>query len=156
MGLKWRNTGQACISANRVYVQSGVYEDFAALITRRTAALVVGHGGDSNTSLGPVTTPQSLDRVLDQVDDAKKQGAKILLGGQRSTAPKGFFIEPTIVGDATKSMKVSNEETFAPVLALFRFETEAEAVKLANDTPVSPMPFTRWECDGISRTSTSL
>jgi succinate-semialdehyde dehydrogenase / glutarate-semialdehyde dehydrogenase len=136
MGLKWRNSGQVCITANRVFVQSGVYDKFADIIKSRTAQLILGHGRDSKTTIGPVTTPQSLDRVLDQVNDARANGAKILLGGERDTSSQGFFMQPTIIGDATNKMKLSREESFAPVLALFKFDTEAEAVELANDTPV--------------------
>ena len=141
MGLKWRNSGQACISANRVYVQANVYQQFAEIISQRTSKLVVGHGNDAKTTLGPVTTPQSLDRVLGQIQDAKRKGAHVLLGGKRLTANDGFFLQPTIIGDATKEMKVSDEESFAPILALFKFTSEAEAVELANDTPVSPRAY---------------
>jgi succinate-semialdehyde dehydrogenase len=137
MGLKWRNSGQACISANRVYVQAEVYEAFAAIITRRTAELVVGHGNDPKTTLGPVKIPQSLDRVLQQVHDAKKKRALVLLGGDRVLSSSGFLMQPTIIGNATKEMRLSDEESFAPILALFKFGTEAEVIELANDTPVS-------------------
>ena len=153
MGLKWRNSGQVCITANRVFVQAGVYDEFAALIKERTSQLVLGHGSDAKSTLGPVTTPQSLGRVLDQVEDARARGACILLGGERDSGNDGFFMQPTIIGDATKAMKVSNEESFAPVLALFRFKTEAEAIELANDTPVgdprsTPTPLVLITTDG--------
>ena len=136
MGLKWRNAGQACISANRVYVQSGIYETFAAMIKERTSKLVIGHGSSQSTTIGPVTTPQSLERALGQVEDARKHGARILLGGERVAGQPGYFFHPTIVADATKDMRVADEETFGPILSIFKFESEIEAVQAANDTPV--------------------
>lgn len=136
MGLKWRNAGQACISANRVYVQSGVYDTFAAIVKERTSKLVVGHGSSVASTLGPVTTPQSLDRALAQVEDAKKHGARILLGGEKLANSSGYFFNPTIIADAKKEMRITNEETFAPILTLYKFETETEAIQCANDTPV--------------------
>jgi succinate-semialdehyde dehydrogenase / glutarate-semialdehyde dehydrogenase len=137
MGLKWRNAGQACISANRVYVQSGVYEAFAAILKERTSKLVVGHGSDKASTIGPVTTPASLDRLSKQVRDAKSHGARILLGGDRVKDETGFFFQPTIIADATSQMLVTQEESFAPVLAIYRFDSEQEVVELANNTPVS-------------------
>ncbi|KAF7554914.1 hypothetical protein G7Z17_g2532 [Cylindrodendrum hubeiense] len=136
MGLKWRNAGQACISANRVYVQSGVYDSFATILKDRTSKLVVGHGSSATSTLGPVTTPQSLDRALAQVEDAKKCGARILLGGDRVANSSGYFFHPTIIADAKKEMRITNEESFAPILALYKFETEEEAIQSANDTPM--------------------
>lgn len=137
MGLKWKNSGQACITANRVYVQSGAYERFAKMIKERTSRLVLGHGSDPLSTLGPVTTPQSLERAIGQVEDARRHGGKILLGGKRLGSSTGLFFEPTIIGDAKKEMRVTTEETFAPILTLYRFTSESEAVQLANDTPVS-------------------
>jgi succinate-semialdehyde dehydrogenase/glutarate-semialdehyde dehydrogenase len=144
MGLKWRNAGQACISANRVYVQSGVYDAFAAILKARTSKLVVGHGSSESSTLGPVTTPQSLDRALAQVEDAKKHGARILLGGVTATGSSGYFFLPTIIADATKKMRITDEETFAPILTLYKFETEAEAIQAANDTPVGKPALRLW------------
>lgn len=137
MGLKWRNAGQACISANRVYVQSGVYEEFAAILKERTSKLVVGHGSDKASTIGPVTTPASLDRLSKQVQDAKHYGARILLGGDRVKNETGFFFQPTIIANATSQMLITQEESFAPVLAIYRFDSEQEVVELANNTPVS-------------------
>ena len=137
MGLKWRNAGQACVTANRVYVQSGVYNKFADIVTEQTSKLVLGHGNSKSSTLGPVTTPQTLDRARDQVEDAKAHGASVLIGGARLANRPGFFFQPTIIADATSKMRIAHEETFAPILSLFRFETEEEVVKAANDTPVS-------------------
>lgn len=133
MTLKWRHAGQACITANRIYVQSGVYDRFAELLKERTAALVVGHGSAKDTTMGPLTTPRSIDKALSQVEDARKLGAKILLGGNRVNSP-GYFFEPTILSGMTKEMQISQEESFAPIAALYRFDSEEEAVKMANAT----------------------
>jgi acyl-CoA reductase-like NAD-dependent aldehyde dehydrogenase len=137
IALKWRHAGQACITANRVYVQSGIYDKFAAILKERTGKLVVGHGADKNTTMGPVTTPQSLTKALGQVEDAKKLGGQIVLGGAKVTGTKGYFFEPTIILGAKKDMLITQEETFGPILALYSFDTEDEAVQAANDTSVS-------------------
>lgn len=134
MALKWRHAGQACITANRVYVQSGVYDKFAEIIKERTSKLVVGHGAEKGTTMGPVTTPRSLDKALSQVEDAKKHGGKIVLGGSKVSGTSGYFFEPTIILGAKKEMLITEEETFAPVLALYSFDTEDEAVAAANNT----------------------
>jgi succinate-semialdehyde dehydrogenase/glutarate-semialdehyde dehydrogenase len=140
MALKWRHAGQACITANRVYVQSGVYYKFAIMLTERTGKLVVGHGAHAATTMGPVTTPQSLDKALRQVEDAKRLGGQVVLGGGRVPGTTGYFFEPTIILGATREMLITEEESFAPILALYSFETEDEAVEAANDTSVSPAP----------------
>lgn len=137
MALKWRHAGQACITANRVYVQKGVYAKFAEMLTEGTKKLVIGHGAEKGTTLGPVTTPRGLEKAKNQVEDAKSKGGRIVLGGAKVEGKKGYFFEPTIVLDAKKSMLITEEETFAPVLALYEFETEEEAVAEANNTSVS-------------------
>lgn len=137
MALKWRHAGQACITANRVYVQSGVYKKFAEILTEKTRALVVGHGAKDGTTMGPVTTERSLDKALAQVEDAEKHGGKVVLGGKKihgTNGETGYFFEPTLITGAHKEMLIASEETFAPVLALFEFETEEEAVERANAT----------------------
>lgn len=135
MALKWRHAGQACVTANRIYVQSGVYEKFSQMLKERTSALVVGHGANPDTTMGPVTTPRSLDKASSQVEDAAKLGGKVILGGGRKRdCGGGYFFEPTIITDMKADMLISREETFAPIAALYRFETEEEAVKWANDT----------------------
>lgn len=137
MALKWRHAGQACITANRVYVQSGVYDQFTEILAEKTKKLVIGHGAESNTTLGPVTTSRSLDKAQAQVEDAKKHGGKIIMGGKKlhgTTGYAGYFFEPTIITGANGNMLIAREETFAPVLPLFKFETEEEAVQNANDT----------------------
>jgi hypothetical protein len=134
MALKWRHAGQACITANRVYVQKGVYDKFAAILKERTSKLVVGHGAEKGTTMGPVTTPRSLDKALNQVEDAKKHGGQVILGGGKVNGKGGYFFEPTIILGATKEMLITEEETFAPVLAMYSFDTEEEAVEAANNT----------------------
>ena len=141
MLLKWRHAGQACITANRVYVQKGIYSQFAQLIKDRTSKLIIGHGSDSRTTIGPVTTERSLDKASAQVADAVKLGGQIILGGGKVTSStangkesSGYFFQPTIITGATEEMQITREETFAPVMALYEFETEEEAVKAANDT----------------------
>ncbi|KAI5365943.1 Putative aldehyde dehydrogenase domain, aldehyde/histidinol dehydrogenase [Septoria linicola] len=137
MALKWRHAGQACITANRVYVQKGVYDKFADILARKTKELVVGHGSDSKTTMGPVTTERSLDKASQQVEDAEKQGGKVILGGKKlhgTSGYDGYFFEPTIITGAKEGMQIAQEETFAPVMALFEFDTEEEAVRKANDT----------------------
>ncbi|KAJ5565854.1 Aldehyde/histidinol dehydrogenase [Penicillium sp. DV-2018c] len=134
MALKWRHAGQACITANRIYVQAGIYDRFAALLKERTAALVVGHGAAAGTTMGPLTTPRSLDKAAAQVEDARSRGAEIILGGKPLTSKPGYFFEPTILSGMTEDMLISQEESFAPIAALYRFETEEQAVKWANDT----------------------
>jgi succinate-semialdehyde dehydrogenase/glutarate-semialdehyde dehydrogenase len=135
MALKWRHAGQACITANRVYVQKSIYEKFSNLLISKTKSLKIGHGSISSTTLGPVTTSRSLEKAESQVTDALSHGGKLLLGsGSRKKDTEGYFFEPTVIGDANREMLIAREETFAPVLALFAFETEEEVVRLANDT----------------------
>ncbi|KAJ5587129.1 uncharacterized protein N7459_002894, partial [Penicillium hispanicum] len=134
MSLKFRHAGQACITANRVYVQRGVYDRFADILVERARQLRVGHGMDEKTTMGPLTVPASLDKVARQVDDARKNGASVLIGGAKIENKGGYYYEPTIIKDARPGMLVTSEETFAPLLALYRFETEEEAVEAANNT----------------------
>lgn len=134
MALKWRHAGQACITANRIYVQAGIYDRFTALLKERTTALVVGHGAAAGTTMGPLTTPRGIDKANAQVDDAQRHGAEVLLGGKAMTSRPGYFFEPTILSGMTDEMLISHEESFAPIAALYRFETEEEAVQMANAT----------------------
>ncbi|KIW04852.1 uncharacterized protein PV09_04034 [Verruconis gallopava] len=134
MALKWRHAGQACITANRIYVQRGIYKEFTNLIAEKTKQLKVGHGAKEGTTMGPVTTPRTLDKAVTQLEDAKKRGANILLGGNKIKIDDGYFFEPTIVLDATEEMQLAQEEQFSPIAAFFPFDTEEEAVKAANST----------------------
>jgi succinate-semialdehyde dehydrogenase / glutarate-semialdehyde dehydrogenase len=134
MALKWRHAGQACITANRVYVQDGVYEKFLVLLRDQTARLVVGHGNDEKTTMGPVSTPRGLSKAEKQVEDALALGARRVLGSGKASPTRGYFFEPVILADMTPDMILAQEETFAPVLGVFKFNSEDEVVRLANDT----------------------
>jgi len=137
MALKYRHAGQACITANRVFVQKDVYDKFAEVLTAKTKALVVGHGADKKTTMGPVTAERALDKAAEQVADAEKHGGKIVAGGKRlqgTPGYDGYFFEPTLITGGTDKMLIAQEETFAPVMALFSFDTEEEVVRRANDT----------------------
>ena len=137
MALKWRHAGQACITANRIYVQKGVYDKFTKILAEKTKAFKIGHGAAEGTTLGPVTTPRSLDKAESHIADAKKMGGQIVMGGNKlhgKEGYEGYFFEPTIITGAKKEMLISSEEQFSPILAMFEFDTEEEAVQKANDT----------------------
>lgn len=138
MALKWRHAGQACISANRVYVQSGIHDRFVELLASKTKQLKLGHGIEKDTTLGPVTTPRGLDKAESLYGDAVGKGAKVVMGTGKREGGKdgltGYFMAPTILTGVTDDMELSREEMFAPVLGVFKFETEDEIVKKANDT----------------------
>lgn len=166
MLLKWRHAGQACITANRLYVQSGVYEKFTTMLVEKTKGLVVGHGAKEGTTMGPVTTPNGLRKAEAQVQDALKLGAKLALGTGKSqgeiskgdgSGQGGYFMEPTVLTGMTKDMLMTNEETFAPVCGLYSFDTEDEVVKLANDTSMglASYAFTK-NMDRVFRLSENL
>ena len=130
---KYRNTGQTCISTNRFYVQDGIYDAFAAKLTQAVRNLKPASGLETGATQGPLIDNAALAKVESHLADAKANGAKVLLGGNRH-ALGGRFFEPTVLADVTPKMLISREETFGPVAPLFRFKTEAEAVSLANDT----------------------
>ena len=154
--LKFRHAGQACITANRVYVQRGVYDKFAEMMTAKARGLRVGHGMEEGTTMGPLTVPQGIDKCAEQIEDAKQHGGRVLVGGSRVADARGYYFQPTVIVGATQEMKVASEETFAPLLALFPFDTEEEAVQAANDTSVClPMSHVH-ERTHIHRNFTSL
>ncbi len=130
---KYRNAGQTCVCANRLYVQRGVYDAFAEKLAARVAALNVGDGFGEGVTTGPLIDTQGLAKVEDHIADAVAKGAKIATGGQRSKAGALFF-EPTILTGVTASMKVAREETFGPVAPLFAFDTVDDVIAQANDT----------------------
>ncbi|KAI8169562.1 putative succinate-semialdehyde dehydrogenase [Colletotrichum sp. SAR 10_70] len=137
LALKWRHAGQACITANRVYVQAKIYEDFLDKLVERTKTIKMGHGAKDGTTMGPLTTPRAIPKAQAHVKDAVEAGAKVVLGGKAGTEvglEAGYFHEPTILRDMKQSMLISREETFAPVLGVYSFDTEDEVVKWANDT----------------------
>ena len=130
---KYRNTGQTCVCANRLLVQDGVYERFAAKLAEAVSQLKVGPGLAEGTNQGPLIDENAVRKVEEHIADAVSKGARILTGGKRHPLG-GTFFEPTILADVTPQMKVAREETFGPVAPLFRFHTEEEAIRMANDT----------------------
>jgi succinate-semialdehyde dehydrogenase / glutarate-semialdehyde dehydrogenase len=130
---KYRNTGQTCVCANRLLVHAPVYEEFARKLTHAVAQLRVGDGLKGPTDQGPLIDAKALAKVEEHVADAVAKGARVVHGGKRH-ALGGNFYQPTVIADVTPEMKVAREETFGPVAPLFRFATEAEAVRMANDT----------------------
>jgi succinate-semialdehyde dehydrogenase / glutarate-semialdehyde dehydrogenase len=133
IATKYRNTGQACISANRVYVQDGIYNAFAERLARRVGQLVVGDGFDEGVQQGPLIDAEALAKVEKHVADATAKGATALVGGDRHVRG-GNFYQPTVLAGVTAEMAVTKEETFGPVTPLVRFADEHEAVRMANDT----------------------
>ena len=130
---KYRNTGQTCVCANRILVQAGVYEEFARKLAARATELKVGAGSEDGVAQGPLIDDAALAKVEAHVADALAKGARVLCGGARHERG-GNFYQPTVLADVTPAMRVAREETFGPVAPLFRFNTEAEAVAMANDT----------------------
>ncbi len=135
MASKYRNSGQTCVCANRILVQAGVYEAFAEKLVAAVRKLQVGNGLEPGVTQGPLIEEKAVEKVEALVADAVGKGARVLLGG-RCHALGGTFYEPTILDGVTPAMALAQEEVFGPVSPLFRFETEAEAIALANDTPV--------------------
>ena len=133
IACKFRNNGQTCVCANRIYVQKGVYDAFAAKLKNAVEDLKVGDGMDDGVALGPLIEPDAVDKVQEHLDDALEKGGEILTGGKPHDLG-GQFFEPTIVTNATQDMKVSTEETFGPFAPLFMFENEDDVIAKANDT----------------------
>lgn len=130
---KFRNNGQTCVCANRIYVQSGVYNEFAEKLSLAVSQMKVGDGLASGTALGPLINSAAIQKVQEHIEDAKSKGAQVILGGETIQGP-GNFLTPTIVTQATRDMLVSREETFGPFAPLFEFKNEDEVIELANDT----------------------
>ncbi|MEO1986545.1 MAG: NAD-dependent succinate-semialdehyde dehydrogenase [Martelella sp.] len=130
---KFRNAGQTCVCANRLYVQAGVYDAFAEKLSKRVAGLKVGPGMEDGVEIGPMIEKAAVDKVEDHIADATAKGASVKLGG-KSHERGGLFFEPTVLTGVTPDMKCSREETFGPVAPLFKFETEDDVVAMANDT----------------------
>ncbi|MEP2783369.1 MAG: NAD-dependent succinate-semialdehyde dehydrogenase [Pseudoruegeria sp.] len=130
---KYRNNGQTCVCANRIFVQSGVYDAFAEKLAKATDALNLGDGFTDGVTTGPLIDENAIAKVEDHIKDAVSKGATIMRGGTRS-ALGGTFFEPTILRDVTTDMKVTREETFGPVAPLFKFDDEADVIEMANDT----------------------
>ncbi len=130
---KYRNNGQTCVCANRIYVQDGVYDAFAAKLATAVAKLKTGNGFDEGVILGPLIDKAALAKVEEHIADALGKGARVVQGGKRH-ALGGTFFEATILGEVTKDMAVAREETFGPLAPLFRFKDEADVIEQANDT----------------------
>ncbi len=130
---KFRNNGQTCVCANRIYVQAGVYDAFADKLAAAVKKLNVGDGLDDGVTTGPLINAAAVEKVEEHIADALAGGGHVVTGGKRH-ALGGTFFEPTVVTGITPEMKVSTEETFGPLAPLFKFETEEEVIRLANDT----------------------
>jgi len=131
---KYRNSGQTCVCANRIYVQSGIYDVFCERFSEKASGLIVGNGLEENTQQGPLISNNAMKKVSLHIDDAKNKGAKVATGGNPH-ALGGLFYEPTVLTGVTDDMLISKEETFGPVAPIFNFDNEQEVVKRANDTP---------------------
>jgi succinate-semialdehyde dehydrogenase/glutarate-semialdehyde dehydrogenase len=131
---KFRNGGQTCVCANRILVQSGIYEAFAGKLAERVARMKVGAGTEDGVAIGPMINAAAIDKIERHIDDALSKGARIL--AQSNSVPDGRqYARPVVLGGATTEMLLASEETFGPVAPLFRFETEEEAIDIANGTP---------------------
>ena len=131
MASKYRNAGQTCVCANRMYVQAGVYDDFVAKLAAKASAIKVGNGFEAGVNQGPLIDDAAIAKVESHVSDAVAKGATVVVGGQRIGER---FYTPTVLSNVTSDMLCAREETFGPVAPVFRFETEAEVIALANDT----------------------
>ena len=130
---KFRNAGQTCVCANRLYVQAGVYDAFAEKLAVAVGKLTVGNGFEPEVLQGPLIDYAAVEKVEEHIQDAVSKGGRVLLGGKRHALGRTFF-EPTVLADVSPQMKVAKEETFGPLAPLFRFETDDEAIQMANDT----------------------
>jgi len=133
MASKYRNAGQTCVCANRIYVQDGVYDVFADKFAAAVQKLKVGNGVEAGVTQGPLIDEKAVAKVEEHIADALAKGGRLLTGGKRH-ALGGSFFEPTVVADVTPAMRVAKEETFGPLAPLFRFKTEDEVIAMANDT----------------------
>ncbi|KAG5648729.1 hypothetical protein DXG03_000076 [Asterophora parasitica] len=131
---KFRGSGQTCVCANRIYVQSGIYADFASRLAEKVAAFKVGNGLEEDTTHGPLIHIRAVEKVARHVDDAVAKGAQILVGGK--AIPNSSFFLPTVLSDVPANAQINSEETFGPLASLCKFETEDEVIELANNTDV--------------------
>jgi succinate-semialdehyde dehydrogenase/glutarate-semialdehyde dehydrogenase len=133
MAAKYRNMGQTCVCANRIYVQEAIYDAFAAKLSEAVARLKVGDGMEEGVQQGPLITPKAVEKVEAHIKDAVSKGARVLVGGRRHQLG-GTFFEPTVLADVTSQMLMARDETFGPVAPLFRFKDEADVIAQANAT----------------------
>jgi len=130
---KFRNTGQTCVCSNRILVQEGIYDEFVSKLSEAVKTLNVGNGMEEGINQGPLINESALKKVQDHISDALGKGALLVTGGKPHSSG-GTMFEPTIIGNVTTSMKVASEETFGPLAPIFKFSTEEEAIRMANDT----------------------
>lgn len=133
MASKYRNAGQTCVCANRLYVQEGVYDAFVEKLKAAVSKLKVGNGLEAGVTTGPLIDDKAVAKVREHIDDALGKGAEVVLGGQPH-ALGGSYFEPTILVNVPRNARVSREETFGPLAPLFRFKGEDEVIAMANDT----------------------
>jgi succinate-semialdehyde dehydrogenase/glutarate-semialdehyde dehydrogenase len=133
MASKYRNTGQTCVCANRLFVQEGVYEAFAKKFADKVGKMKVGNGLEDGVVQGPLIDMKAVEKVEEHISDAVSKGARVVIGGKRHEKG-GQYFQPTVLAEVTTAMKVTREETFGPVAPLYRFKTEEELLRLANDT----------------------
>ena len=133
LASKFRNSGQTCVCTNRVYAQSGIYDEFCRKLSEKVATLKLGNGLDEGVNQGPLIEEKAVEKIEQHIADALSKGAVCLTGGKRS-ALGGTFFEPTVLSGVTAQMAVAREETFGPLCPVFRFATEAEVIAAANDT----------------------
>lgn len=133
MASKYRNSGQTCVCANRLYVQDGIYDAFVEKLAAKVAEMKVGNGADDGVVQGPLINAEALEKVEEHITDALSKGAELVAGGKRHGLGGSFF-EPTLLRNVTREMKVAREETFGPVAPVFRFDDEADVIAQANDT----------------------
>jgi succinate-semialdehyde dehydrogenase/glutarate-semialdehyde dehydrogenase len=134
MASKYRNAGQTCVCANRIYVQDSVYDEFVKKFAAKVAAVKIGNGFEDGVSQGPLIEPAAIEKVERHVQDAVAKGGKVLTGGQRASTVGTQFFQPTVIAEANASMLCATEETFGPFAPVFRFKTEQEAIDAANNT----------------------
>lgn len=132
---KFRNAGQTCVCANRIYVQDGIVDQFASLYTQKVKELKVGNGLEEGVEIGPLINAKAVEKSLHHIEDAKAKGAVVLAGGATIEDHTGYFIQPTVLKDVTDDMLCMQEETFGPVAPISSFTTVEEVVQRANDTP---------------------
>jgi succinate-semialdehyde dehydrogenase / glutarate-semialdehyde dehydrogenase len=136
IACKFRSSGQTCVCANRIYVQEGIYDEFAKKFAEKVKGFKVGMGFDEGVTHGPVIHERAVEKVQQHVDDAQNKGAKVTVGGQKLPDLGSNFYAPTVLTGVTNDMQIASEETFGPVAPLFKFKTEKEVVALANAAPV--------------------
>ncbi|GGB42898.1 NAD-dependent succinate-semialdehyde dehydrogenase [Sphingomonas metalli] len=157
LASKFRNAGQTCVCANRVLVQNGIYDAFASQLAERVATMTMGDGFVRDYQIGPLIDDRAVQKARRHVEDALEKGASLLVGGPSAPSHRGSFFRPTVLRDVSPDALLAREETFGPVAGLIRFETDAEAIALANDTPagLAAYVFTR-SADRMTRIAEAL